>query len=251
MLGVRPKPELALLISLDAGRYPLADGYWCIGLRHPTDLLSPELEAWRDAIVEVSSAAFGTDMSGVWEGRFSGDFLQKLFRWVMIFDADDAFVGSSGYRADTIGDERFIWFETSSVHPAHRGHGIIAQLERAAIALESKRSSLPVWFIGRTRSPVALRAELKAFGAAMYPNARENVPEELRRVFITAADWLGFDGLDPSTGKIADTYAGRPALYAEGEEPVSADAEVNAFMATLGPFDGVMMVVGPDAHLPN
>ena len=245
---MRPPPELALLESLDAAKYPLADGYWCLALRHPTDLLWPELEAWRDAIVEVSSAAFGTDMSGVWHGRFSGDLLPKLFRWVMVFDSDDVFVGSSGYRAETIGDERFIWFDTSSVHPAHRGHGIIVQLERAAIALESKRSCLPVWYISRTRSPVVLRAHLKAYGAAMCPNAREDVPEELRRVFITAADWLGFDGLDPTTGKIPDTYAGRPALYRE--QPVSADAEVNAFMATLGPFDGVMMVVGPDAHLP-
>lgn len=242
-------PELAILESLDAGRYPLADGYKCLGLRHPTDLLRPELEAWRDAIVEVSSAAFGTDMSGVWDGRFAGDFLQKLFRWVMIFDSDDAFVGSSGYRADSLGGERFIWFETSSILPAHRGHGIIVQLERAAIAFESKRSSLPVWYIGRTRSPVVMRANLKAFGAAMYPDAREDVPEEVRRVFITAAGWLGFEGLDPATGKIVDTYAGRPPLYAEGEEPVSADAEVNAFMATLGPFDGVMMVIGPNAHL--
>lgn len=244
-----PTPELALLESLDAGRYPLADGYWCLALRHPPDLLKPELDVWREAIVEVSSAAFGTDMSGVWAGRYSGDFLQKLFRWVMIFASDETFVGSSGYRAETIGDERFIWFDTSSIHPAHRGHGIIVQLERAAIALESKRSSLPVWYIGRTRSPVVLRANLKGFGAAMYPNGREDVPEELKRVFKTAADWLGFDGLDPTTGKIPDTYAGRPALYAKGEEPVSADAEVNAFMATLGPFDGVMMVIGPDAHL--
>lgn len=246
---MRSPPELAPLESLDTGRYPLADGYWCLALRHPTDLLRPGLQAWRDAIVEVSSAAFGTDMSAVWGGRFSGDFLQKLFRWVMVFDPDGEFVGSSGYRAETIGDERFIWFDSSSVHPAHRGHGIIVQLERAAIALESRRSRLPVWYIGRTRSPVVLRAQLKAFGAAMYPNAREDVPDEVRSVFLTAADWLGFDRLDPATGKIPDAYAGRPALYREGEEPVSADAEVNAFMATLGPFDGVMMVIGPDAHV--
>jgi len=243
-------PELALLESLDAGRYPLADGDWCIALRHPTDLLKPELEPWRDAIVHVSSAAFGTDMAEVWHGRFSGDFLQKLFRWVMVFDSDDAFVGSTGYRAETIGDERFIWFDSSSVHPAHRGHGVIVQLERAAIAWESKLLGLPVWYISRTRSPVVLRAHLKAYGAAMYPNAREDVPEELRRVFITAADWLGFGGLDPATGRLPDTYAGRPALYAEGEEPVSADADVNAFMATLGPSDGVMMVIGPDVRVP-
>ncbi len=243
--------ELALLESLDVGRYPLADGYRCLALRQPTDLLKPEMQPWRDAIAEVSSAAFGTDMSEVWHGRFSGDFLQKLFRWVLVFDSNNAFVGSSGYRAETIGDERFIWFDSSSVHPAHRGHGIIVQFERAAIALESKRSGLPVWYIGRTRSPVALRANLKAFGAAMYPSAREDVPEEVRHVFITAADWLGFDGLDPATGKIRDTYAGRPALYPEGEEPMSADADVNAFMASLGPSDGVMMVIGPDAHLPN
>jgi hypothetical protein len=244
-----PVPELALLESLDAGRYPLADGDWCLALRHPTDLLEPELEPWRDAIVEVSSAAFGTDMSEVWHRRYSGDLLQKLSRWVMVFDSDDAFVGSTGYRAETISEERFIWFDTSSVHPAHRGHGIIVQVERAAIAWESKLSGLPVWYISRTRSPVVLRAHLKAYGAAMYPNAREDVPDELRRVFTTAAEWLSFDGLDPTTGTIPNTYAGRPPLYAAGEEPVSADADVNAFMATLGPSDGVMMVIGPDAHL--
>ena len=57
------------------------------------------------------------------------------------------------------------------------------------------------------------------------------------RVFITAADWLGFDGIDAATGKIPHTYAGCPPSYAEGEERVSAD-----------PDDGGMMVVGPDAH---
>ncbi len=90
-----------------------------------------------------------------------------------------------------------------------------------------------------------------AHGAAMYPNAREDVPEELRRVFITAAGWLGFEGLDPVTGKISNTYADREPMYPKGGEPVTTDADVNAFMATLGPFDGVMMVIGPDAHLPN
>jgi hypothetical protein len=245
-----PTPDLALLESLDAGRHPLDGGYWCLALRHPSDLLRPDMEPWRRAIVDVSSAAFGTDMSGVWAGRFSGDFLEKLFRWVVVFDPNDVFVGSSGYRAETIGDERFIWFDTSSVHPAHRGHGIIVQLERAAIALESKRSGLPVWYISRTRSPVVLRAHLKAYGSLHYPSARGNVPERLRPVFMTAADWLGFDGLDPATGRIPHTYAGRSPLYAAGEEPVSADPEVNAFMATLGPDDGVMMVVGPDAHRP-
>ena len=244
-----PVPELALLESLDAGRYPLADGYWCLALRHPTDLLRPELGPWRSAIIELSSMAFGADRSASWHARFAGDFLQKLSRWFMVFDADDAFVGTNGYRADTVGDERFVWGETSSVHPAHRGHGLLIQLERAFLALESKRSGLPVWLIGRTRSPVAFRAHMKAYGAAMYPDAREKVPEELRRVFVTAADWLGFEGLDPATGKISNTYADREPLYAEGEEPVSADADVNAFMATLGPLDGVMMVIGPDAHL--
>ena len=67
-------------------------------------------------------------------------------------------------------------------------------------------------------------------------------------MFITAADWLGFDGIDAATGKIPHTYAGCPPSYAEGEEPVSADPDLNAFMATLGPDDGVVMVVGPDAH---
>jgi hypothetical protein len=250
-LGVAQPLELALLESLDAGRYPLADGDWYLALRHPTDLLKPELELWRDAIVALSSAAFGADRSESWERRFSGDFLQKLFRWFMVFDSNDGFVATAGYRAQTIGDERFIWWDTSSVHPAHSGHGIVVQLERAALALESKLSGLPVWLIGRTRNPVGLRGHIKAYGAAMYPNGREDVPDELRRVFITAAHWLGFEGLDPVTGKIPDTYADREPMYAQGGEPVSADADVNAFMASLGPSDGVMMVVGPDAHLPN
>ena len=48
------------------------------------------------------------------------------------------------------------------------------------------------------------------------------------RVFITAADWLSFDGIDAATGNIPHTYAGCPPSYAEGEEPVSADPDVNA-----------------------
>jgi hypothetical protein len=241
-------PDIGLLESIDVARYPLVDGDWFIALRNPVDLLEPRFGPWRDAIVAVSTGAFGTDMSGVWSDRFAGDFLQKLFRWLLVFDADDNFVASAGYRATTIDGNRLAYWETSSVLPSHRGHGTVNQLEVAALALESKLSGLPAWLVTRTRSPVAYRMHLRRFGDALCPQPSGSVPEQLRELFTAAADWLGLAGLDATTGRIAGTYSGRPPLYPRGEEPVSSNQDVNEFMATLGPEDGLLLLVGPDAH---
>ncbi len=244
-----PSLDLAVFDSLDVARYRLADGDSIIALRNPVDLLEPRLAPWREAIASVSSAAFGTDMSGIWAERFAGEFLALLFRWVLVFDAHDNLVGSAGYRATTMLGQRLVYWESTSVLPGHRGHGVVVQLQLKALALESEKSQLPVQYLFRTRSPVALWTILRRFKEQVTPNLDGRVPVDQHGLFAAAADWLGFAGLNPATGRIYKTYEGRPPLYAIGEEPVSSNAEVNAFMATLGPTDGLMVMVGPDAHL--
>lgn len=157
-MSMSSTPSLELLASMDTVKRPLAGGGSYIGFRRPVDFLDPRLEAWRNAVVASSTAAFGTDMSDVWAARFAGEFLSSLHRFVLVLDADENLVGSSGYRATTIDDHRMVYFESSSVIPSYRGHGVVLQLQLDALAYESSRADLPVWLVGRTRNPVALAA---------------------------------------------------------------------------------------------
>ena len=240
--------DLALLDQIDVVRRPLADGDSYIALRRPTDFLEPRFEAWREAVVAASSSAFGSDMSAVWVKRFGGDFFLNLHRFVLVFDANDQLIGSGGYRARTILGQRAVYFESSSVIPSHRGHGVVGQLQLDALAVESASSGLPVQLVFRTRNPVAFSITLRRFGDLVTPDLTGAVPHESQEFFAAAGEWLHFNGLDPATGRDVGAYDGRPPLYPVGEEPMSTNEKVNKFIAQLGPADGLMVCVGPDAH---
>lgn len=234
---------------MDTVRRPLADGASYLAFRHPEDLLDPRMEAWRDAVVEASSAAFGTDMSDIWAARFAGTFLSGLHRFVLVLDADDNLVGSTGYRATTIDGQRMVYFESASVIPSYRGHGVVLQLQLDALAYEATRTELPVWLVGRTRNPVALSAVVRRYGNLAHPGLAKSIVSDRQALFAETTAWLGFSGYDKATGRVLGAYAGRPPMYPIGEEPVSSDAAANEFIHRLGPTDAVMFFVGPNAHL--
>jgi hypothetical protein len=224
-------------------RRHLPGGRSYIALARPTDLLARDCAALRAALVEVSDEAFGSETAETWQRRFAGEFLARLRRFYLLFDASGALIGWSGYRADTIRGERIVYFDSSGLRPTHQGHGLIPLIQRAAIAEEKREHPVPALsLVIRTRNPLGYRVAMRAFGAeAVVPTLEGTVPEARRALVADTATWLGQHPFDPFTARISGAYGDRGPLYGPDRAPLADNPDINRLFAALGPADALLV----------
>jgi len=127
----------------------------------------------------------------------------------------------SGYRARTICEERVVYFDSTSLLPAHQGHGLIPSLQRAALerehaAGEPRPTSLAV----RTCNPAAHRlAIVTQRTEPVIPSLDGTVPTARRRLVAETARSLNQHPFDPTTSRAIGAYGDGPSLHGQAALP--------------------------------
>ncbi len=229
--------------AVQSRRIPLPAGHVAHVLDVPLTLLDDAHEATRRRIVDVSDAAFGTSTERRWRDKFTSEFLGALARFYLLTDATGALVGWSGYRAQTIENERVVYFTSTGLVPRCQGSGVIPALQRAVAADEARHHPLrPITLAVRTRNPHSYRLALRTFGnRPISPALDGTVPPARRTIVAGIGRWLGFD-VDPTTGVVPDAYDVDQGLY--GRELRTAEPAINALFERLDTRDALLVLGG-------
>lgn len=210
----------------------------------PVRLREPDQAIVRDALVAVSSDAFGADTRAQWERRFAGAFLHRLDRFFVLLNRDGELIGWTSCRAATLRRQRCVYFDTTGLRPDYQRNGVMRAVQRAVVARELRRNPLrAVRMIVRTRSPVVYRTWLRTFGARRtVPRLDGSVPDSERAFLAEIAAWLDQRPFDAATSRVAGAYADRAEVYGETEQPRTGDQTIDDLFDALPEDDAILLV---------
>lgn len=198
-----------------------------------------------DTLVQVSTRAFGADMTPYWRDRSRDGYLDQISRFFLVADAGDEISGWTGYHRFQFGVERCLYLDSTGVLPRYQASGIMSRVFKRLLATELMRNSLrPIHLSMRTESPVVYNSFFRAVGPSrIYPSPDRSIPSSAQQIGSKLAAWLGqSDKLEPGRLRVRGAYDNLDELY--GEQPVCANERINAyFRANLRPEDAFIVIV--------
>lgn len=241
---------LSELLAATANRppaQPLTDGMFYLDWRPPAALAPASKPIVYEALLSGASRAFGADLTNYWHDREAEGFLDRLTRFVMIFDAREALVGWTCYRliAQSAG-RRCMYVDSTVLQPEVQSRGLMRRLYGELLAGEPAVSSVNVYVAARTESPIFYRLFVGLFGRdSVYPRPGVESPPDVVWCATELAEDLGQGSIfDPPTLRVLGAYGNVEALY--GELPSCGQPELDRFFREqLGPLDAFLLVAAP------
>ncbi|MCZ7416882.1 MULTISPECIES: hypothetical protein [unclassified Streptomyces] len=225
-------------------RRPLKDG-WSYVSWHDTARFS---ERFQDTVysllVEISTKAFGADMTPYWRDRRKGRFFEKVSRFCLLVDPLGAVCGWTGYHRRIFGNAHCLYLDSSGVLPESQGGGLMGHVHARMIGRECLAyAPRPVYLVARTESPVVYRLLRNGCGPGnIWPAPGTPVDPRVSLIATDVAEWLGQgDKFDRASLRVLGAYDNLDALY--GDLPSCGDRAVDAFFReTLRPVDAYIVV---------
>lgn len=226
---------------------PLIDGIFYLDWRPPAALAPDSKSIVYEALRSGASRAFGADLTNYWHDREAEGFLDRLTRFVMIFDARETLVGWTCYRLiEQSSDRRCMYVDSTVLQPEVQSRGLMRRLYGELLAFEPAVRSESVYVAARTESPIFYRLFAGLFGReSVYPRPGGVNPPDVVRCATELADDLGQASIfDPPTLRVLGAYGNVEALY--GELPSCGQPELDRFFREqLGPLDAFLLVAAP------
>lgn len=164
-----------------------------------------------DAIVEVASACFGTDMQPWWDEKARAGYLQRVTRFFLVGDRHDRLVGVGGYHRLTLDARRCVYLDATALVPELQGTGVAGASLAWVLLDELGRDGNEDLFVTmRTENPVVYHLFSRVLDAGdLYPSCTTSPPDDIRGVASDVARWLGqHEKLDPDTMRIVNAFDG-------------------------------------------
>jgi hypothetical protein len=228
---------------------PLADGVFYLDWRPPAVLDRATKSGVYRALLSGASRAFGADLTNYWHDREREGFLDRISRFVMIFDAGEALVGWTSYRLiEQSAGVRCVYVDSTVLQAEQQSRGLMRRLYEALLEAEPAVRSPNVYVTARTESPIFYRLFAGLFGRErVYPQPGVEVPPDVVRCASELAEDLGQRSIfDPPTLRVLGAYGNVEALY--GELPTCGQPDLDRFFREhLGPLDAFLLVAVPRA----
>ncbi|MFB9463829.1 hypothetical protein [Streptomyces cinereospinus] len=205
-------------------------------------------EEYQDTIysllVEISTKAFGADMTPYWHDRRKGRFFEKVSKFCLLVDPLGNISGWTGYHRRIFGNAHCLYLDSSGVLPESQGGGLMGHVHARMIASECLTyAPRPVYLVARTESPVVYRLLRNGCGAEnIWPAPGTGVDRRVALIATDVAEWLGqSDKFDPDSLRILGAYDNLDALY--GDLPSCGDPAIDTFFReTLRPEDAYIVI---------
>ncbi|WP_199930948.1 hypothetical protein [Streptomyces sp. CB02923] len=195
-------------------------------------------------LVEISTKAFGADMTPYWSDRKKGRFFEKISKFCLLVDPLGNISGWTGYHRRIFGNAHCLYLDSSGVLPDSQGGGLMGHIHAKMIALECLNyAPRPVYLVARTESPVVYRLLRNGCGPDnIWPAPDTAVDRQVSLIATDVAEWLGqSDKFDPGSLRILGAYDNLDALY--GDLPSCGDPTIDAFFrTTLRPEDAYIVI---------
>ncbi|NMO18470.1 GNAT family N-acetyltransferase [Pyxidicoccus fallax] len=232
----------------------LPRGYRSACWSPPASLGAAHKEAIYGALREVSTLAFGADMTPYWRDRSRDGFLDRISRFYFIHSADDRIVGWTGYHRLKLAGRACLYLDSTGVLPELQNTGIMTGLFSQFLAWEMLRSGpWGVYVSMRTENPVVYQSFYKVAGERnTHPCLTASVPPRVQEMGRQLSVWLKqSDKFEPSSLRVKGAYDNLDALY--GELPTCDDENINRyFREHLRPVDAFLVLAklsGPSTLL--
>lgn len=233
---------------------PLTRGYRSARWSPPAVLPPVHKQAIYSALVEVSTRAFGADMTPYWRDRARDGYLDRITRFYFIHDAEDRIVGWTGYHRLSLAGRTCLFLDSTGVLPELQNTGIMTRLFGQFLLWEVVRSEpFGLYVAMRTENPVVYQSFYKVAGERnTFPCLVAPVPERVQEMGRQLASWLEqSDKFEPSSLRVRGAYDNLDALY--GELPTCDDDNINRyFRQQLRPVDAFLVLArlsGPSTLL--
>jgi GNAT superfamily N-acetyltransferase len=236
--------DLRAHLNIHPGVRPLGRGFSMATFTSPALLDQDAKTRIYATLVEVSTQAFGADMTPYWRDRARDGYLDQITRFYFVVDAADEISGWTGYHRFQFEGETCLFLDSTGVLPRYQRSGVMSRLYTRLLTTEFLGNTLrPIHLSMRTESPVVYHTFFRGLGSAnIYPSPDREVPVQLQRIGSKLAAWLGQAAkLEPTRLLIRSAYDNLEALY--GELPVCADERINAyFRSHLRPEDAFIVI---------
>jgi hypothetical protein len=230
-----------------AERLELEGGWHAVVVPTPGPTLPHDIQqAVYAALVPVSSAAFGADMTEYWRDRSAHDYFGRLAEFVTVADRGGRLVGWTGYSLLERGAGVNVYIDSSGVVPSGQSKGVMRTIMGRRLAsgiLPRFASRDRVYVSARSESPVVYKVMRGLVGAPnLFPNPALHTPADVLESGHDLARWLGqADLMEPGSLVIRNAYAVLDELY--GELPSSGEPALDRmFRNALGPLDAYLLV---------
>jgi hypothetical protein len=166
------------------------------------EFAEPSKKAMFDCLVEISTKAFGADMTDYWAGRHDGGFFEPATKFCMLIDPMGTVTGWTAYHRTKFGGAFCLYLDSSGVLPEVQGGGLMGQLHSRMIAQECLvHAPRPVHLVTRTENPVVYWLLRNGCGKRnIWPTPLGAPSGTVFAIGMDAADWLGQrDKFNPAT----------------------------------------------------
>lgn len=229
-------------------RLQLSKGFRCMYWTYPQTLSDENKNAIYQALADVSTIAFGADMTPYWNSRSQDGYLDKITRFFLIVNPEDQIIGWTGFHRFKVGGVRCLFLDSTGILPNLQKTGVMTQVLGRALASELIRNRLrPVYLSMRTENPVVYYAFFKIVGQEnIYPNLAKKAGSGIRRLGEYIAGWLKqANKFESEILRIRGAYDNLDALY--GEQPVCEHEKINRFFQKhLRPEDAFIVIAKMD-----
>ncbi|GAA3310363.1 hypothetical protein GCM10020295_77270 [Streptomyces cinereospinus] len=86
--------------------------------------------------MEISTKAFGADMTPYWHDRRKGRFFEKVSKFCLLVDPLGNISGWTGYHRRIFGNAHCLYLDSSGVLPESQGGGLMGHVHARMIASE-------------------------------------------------------------------------------------------------------------------
>jgi len=195
-------------------------------------------------LVEVSTRAFGADMTSYWAGRDADGFFDKVTRFCLLVDPQGMVAGWTGQHRKVFDGCACLFLDSSGVIPELQGGGLMSRLHARIIVREVlARTPRPVYLVTRTENPVVYCLLRDGCGSSnIWPSPHAGPSHRASAIATAASHWLGQrDKFDPASMLVRGAYDNLDALY--GDLPSSGEAVTDEFFQnSLRPEDAFIIV---------
>lgn len=230
----------------------LKRGYRAACWAPPAALGLEHKQAIYGALTEVSTLAFGADMTPYWRDRSLNGYLDSITRFYLIHSEDDRLVGWTGYHRLKLAGQTCLYLDSTGVLPELQHTGIMTGLFGQFLLRELLRAGPRGLYASmRTENPVVYQSFYKVAGERnTFPSLSVPVPDTVREMGLQLAAWLNQrDKFDAPSLRVKGAYDNLDTLY--GELPTCDDENINRyFRQHLRPVDAFLVLAklsGPGA----